>query len=71
VDINTNAHRCRLEGVMNLLRNGLLMRNTGDQRTTELTEESAFQCGFSSEFITPSRAYQAEVQEYGQAGPYF
>ena len=40
---------------MNLLRNGLLMRKTGDRRRIELTEESAFQCGFSAEFITPSR----------------
>jgi len=41
---------------MNLLRNGLLMRKTGDRRRTGLTEESASQCGFSAEFITPSRA---------------
>ena len=41
---------------MNLLRNGVLMRKTGDRRRTELTEESASQCGFSAEFITPSRA---------------
>jgi hypothetical protein len=39
---------------MNLLRNGLLMRKTRDRRRTELTEESASQCGFSVEFITPS-----------------
>jgi hypothetical protein len=39
---------------MNLLRNGLLMRKTGDQRRTEPTEESAFRCGFSAEFITRS-----------------
>jgi hypothetical protein len=47
--------RFSLEGVMNLLRNGLLMRKTGDRRRTDLTEESASQCGFSAEFITPSR----------------
>jgi hypothetical protein len=40
---------------MNLLRNGLLMRKTGDRRRTELTEGSASQCGFSVEFITRSR----------------
>jgi hypothetical protein len=40
---------------MNLLRNGLLMRKNWDQRRTELTEESASQCGFSTEFITRSR----------------
>src|SRR5215207_585714 len=40
---------------MNLLRNDLLMRKTGDRRRTELTEESASQCGLSAEFITPSR----------------
>src|SRR5215216_3851150 len=39
---------------MNLLRNGLLMRKTGDRRRTDLTEESASQCGFSAEFITSS-----------------
>jgi hypothetical protein len=39
---------------MNLLRNGLLMRNTGYRRRIELTEEFAFQCGFSAEFITRS-----------------
>src|SRR5215213_4413037 len=44
-----------LEGVMNLLKNDLLMRKTGDRRRTELTEESASQCGLSAEFITPSR----------------
>src|SRR5215211_7325883 len=56
---NLPSYRCklfvRLEGVMNLLRNGLLMRKTGDRRRTDLTEESASQCGFSAEFITPSR----------------
>src|SRR5215217_3961662 len=45
-----------LEGVMNLLKNDLLMRKTGDRRRTELTEESASQCGLSAEFITPSRS---------------
>jgi hypothetical protein len=40
---------------MNLLKNDLLMRKTGDRRRTELTEESASQCGLSAEFITPSR----------------
>ena len=40
---------------MNLVRNGLLMRKTGNQRRTELTKESASQCGFSAEFITRSR----------------
>src|SRR5215217_3426606 len=33
-----------LEAVMNLLRNGLLMRKTGDRRRTELTETFAFLC---------------------------
>jgi hypothetical protein len=40
---------------MNLLRNGLLMRKTGDRRRTELTETFAFLCGFSAEFITCSK----------------
>jgi hypothetical protein len=40
---------------MNLLRNGLLMRKTGDRRRTELTEIFAFICRFSAEFITRSR----------------
>jgi hypothetical protein len=40
---------------MNSVRNGLLMRETGDRRRTELTEESASQCGFSAEFITRSK----------------
>jgi hypothetical protein len=44
-----------LEAVMNLLRNGLLMRKTGDRRRTELTETFAFLCGFSAEFITRSK----------------
>jgi hypothetical protein len=44
-----------LETVMNLLRNSLLMRKTGDRLRTELTEESAAQYGFSAEFITRSR----------------
>jgi len=35
-----------LEAVMNLLRNGLLMRKTGDRRRTDLTEKFAFLCGF-------------------------
>ena len=39
---------------MNLLKNDLVMRKTGDRRRTELTEESASQCGLSAEFITPS-----------------
>jgi hypothetical protein len=44
-----------LEAVMNLLRNGLLMRKTGDRRRTELTEKFAFLCGLSAEFITRSK----------------
>src|SRR5215213_10010428 len=40
---------------MNLLRNGLLMRKTGDRRRTELTETFAFLCGFPAEFITRSK----------------
>ena len=40
---------------MNLLKNGLLMRKTGDRRRTELTETFAFLCRFSAEFITRSR----------------
>jgi hypothetical protein len=40
---------------MNLLRNSLLMRKTGDRRRTELTEIFAFLCGFPAEFITRSR----------------
>ena len=43
-----------LEAVMNLPRNGLLVRKTGGRRRTELTEESSSQCGFSAEFITRS-----------------
>jgi hypothetical protein len=39
---------------MNLLRNGLLMRKTGDRLRTELTEIFAFLCGFPAEFITRS-----------------
>jgi hypothetical protein len=35
-----------LEAVMNLLRNGLLMRKTEDRGRTELTETFAFLCGF-------------------------
>jgi hypothetical protein len=46
------AEPVSLEAVMNFLRNGLLMRKTEDRRRTELTEESAFQYGFSAEFIT-------------------
>ena len=49
-----------LEGVMNLLKNDLLMRKTGDRRRTELTEESASQCGFSAKFITPSSQNSSE-----------
>jgi hypothetical protein len=45
-----------LEAVMNLLRNSLLMRKTGDRRRTELTEIFAFLCGFPAEFITRSSA---------------
>src|SRR5215207_11337933 len=48
---------------MNLLRNGLLMRKTGDRRRTELTEESASQCGFSAEFITRSRNRHLSFRE--------
>jgi hypothetical protein len=44
-----------LEAVMNLLRNGLLMRKTGSRRRPELTETFAFLCGFPAEFITRSR----------------
>jgi membrane protease YdiL (CAAX protease family) len=39
---------------MNLLRNRLLMRKTGDRRRTELTQIFAFLCGFPAEFITRS-----------------
>jgi hypothetical protein len=45
----------RLEAVMNLLRNGLLMRKTEPRRRTVLTEKLAFPCGLSAEFITLSR----------------
>jgi hypothetical protein len=48
---------------MNLLRNGLLMRKTGDLQRTKLTEESASQCGFSAEFITPSHAAKTTLEE--------
>ena len=51
---------------MNLLRNGLLMRKTGYRRRIKLTEESASQCGFSAEFITPSserKPFIASLQE--------
>ena len=44
---------------MNLLRNGLLMRKTGDRRRTDMTEICAFLCGFSVEFITLSRGIGA------------
>ena len=44
-----------LEAVMNLLRNGLLMRKTGDRRRSDMSEKYAFVCGFSAEFITLSR----------------
>jgi hypothetical protein len=40
---------------MNLLRNGLLMRKTGDRRRTDMTEICAFLRGFSVEFITLSK----------------
>jgi hypothetical protein len=40
---------------MNLLRNGLLMRKTGDRRRPELTETFAFLCGIPAEFITRSK----------------
>jgi hypothetical protein len=56
-----------LAGVMNLLRNDLLMRKTGDRRRTELTEESASQCGFSAEFITPSRRFRSKTEIRGSA----
>jgi hypothetical protein len=39
---------------MDVLRNGLLMRKTGDRRRTELTETFTFLCGFPAEFITRS-----------------
>jgi hypothetical protein len=39
---------------MNLLRNGLLMRKTGDRRRSDMSEKYAFVCGFSAEFITLS-----------------
>ena len=44
-----------LEAVMNLLRNGLLMRKTGGRRRTDLMETFALLCGFSAEFITCSK----------------
>jgi hypothetical protein len=44
----------RLEAVMNLLRNGLLMLKTKPRRRNDLTEEFAFLCGLSAEFITLS-----------------
>ena len=58
-----------LEAVMNLLRNSLLMRKTGDRRRTELTEIFAFLCGFPAEFITRSRVrflskYQSTMPNY-------
>jgi hypothetical protein len=43
-----------LEAVMDLLRNGLLMRKTGGRWRTELTEKFAFLGGLSAEFITRS-----------------
>jgi len=48
---------------MNLLRNSLLMRKTGDRRRTELTDKFAFLCGFSAEFITRSRHLVNSVRE--------
>ena len=43
---------------MNLLRNGLLMRKTGDRRRSDMSEKYAFVCSFSAEFITLSRPTQ-------------
>jgi hypothetical protein len=51
---------------MNLLRNGLLMRKTGDRRRTELTETFAFLCGFPAEFITRSRLANFGELRYGE-----
>ncbi len=59
-----------LEGVMNLLRNGLLMRKTGDRQRTELTEEFASQCGFSAEFITRSSAQHSASPHEEVASPH-
>src|SRR5215207_629803 len=56
---------------MNLLRNGLLMRKTGDRRRTELAEESASQCGFSAEFITrssPKNPWDLRLEDQGVQG---
>jgi hypothetical protein len=49
---------------MNLLRNSLLMRKTGDRRRTELTEIFAFLCGFPAEFITRSRAALGRLDSF-------
>jgi hypothetical protein len=49
---------------MNLLRNSLLMRKTGDRRRTELTEIFAFLCGFPAEFITRSKQPHSDKSEY-------
>jgi hypothetical protein len=46
---------------MHLLRNGLLMRKTGNRRRTELTETFAFLCGFSAELIARSRLASLEA----------
>ena len=49
---------------MNLLRNGLLMRKTGDRLRTELTEIFAFLCGSPAEFITRSRIHKQHIISY-------
>jgi len=49
---------------MNLLRNGILMRKTGNRWRTESTEKSAFLCAFSAEFITRSSKNMGRVKSY-------
>jgi hypothetical protein len=57
-----------LEAVMNLLRNSLLMRKTGDRRRTELTEIFAFLCGFPAEFITRSNRVPGSQGAFAAVG---
>jgi len=58
-----------LEAVMNLLRNGLLMRKTGDRRRSDMSEKYAFVCSFSAEFITLSKDERGCKPRVWDAGP--
>ena len=54
---------------MNLLRNGLLMRKTGDRRRSDMSEKYAFVCSFSAEFITLSKDERGCKPRVWDAGP--